>query len=103
MNGSPELSPDIVPVNDLDKFVQILTAWHANQCAAVQHMLTIPDGSKFEIGEDEAKQEVTLTGDVLVAFKLGVEMAMMQLGTLPFVAEMDDEETVPEVPTGLPN
>jgi hypothetical protein len=100
MNGTQELPPDIIPVYDLDKFVQTLTAWHANQCAAVQHMLTIPEGSQFEIGEDEAKQSVTLTGDVLVAFKLGIEMTMMQLGTLPFVAEMDDEpEATPVVPS----
>ena len=103
MNGSQELPPDIVPVNDLDKFVQILTAWHANQCAAVKHMLEMPEGSTFHIGDAIDEEEVVLIGDALKAFKLGIEMAMMQLGTLPFVAEMDDEETKPEVPTGLPN
>lgn len=81
------VQPDLFQVEDLDQFVQILTVWHAEKCAAVQHLLTVPEGSTFEI---EGKETV-LVGSALDAFKLGIEMTMMQLGSLPFVAEMEDE------------
>lgn len=81
------VQPDLFQVEDLDQFVQILTVWHAEKCAAVQHLLTVPEGSTFEI---EGKETV-LIGAALDAFKLGIEMTMMQLGSLPFVAEVEDE------------
>jgi hypothetical protein len=84
-------APDFL-VEDLDQFVAILTSWHTDKCAVVQHLLTVPEGSSFEIGGEK----LVMTADVLRGFKLGVEMAMMQLGTLPFVAEMEAEEA----PTG---
>ena len=87
---------ETIPVESLDQFVMILTAWHSEKCQVVQHLLTIPEGSEFEVGnDDEEKTKIVLTGDALAAFKLGVEMAMMQMGELPFVAEMEDEP-VPE-------
>lgn len=79
--------PDF-PVEDLDQFVAILTTWHAEKCAVVQHLLEVPEGSSFEIDG----VELVMTLEVLRGFKLGVEMAMMQLGTLPFVAEMEAEK-----------
>ena len=53
----------------------------------VQHLLDIPEGSEFQVGDDKP---LVLTPENLAAFKFGVEMTMMQLGTLPFVAEMED-------------
>lgn len=82
---------DTIPVESLDQFVMILTAWHSEKCQVVQHLLTIPEGSEFEVGNDgEEKTTIILTGDSMAAFKLGIEMAMMQMGELPFVAEMED-------------
>jgi hypothetical protein len=90
-----EAQEETIPVDNLDQFVQILTAWHAEKCAVVQHLLTIPEGSEFEVGnEGEEQTKVVLTGESLAAFKLGIEMVMMQLGELPFVAEMDEDEPV---------
>lgn len=79
--------PETVEVDNLDQFVQILTAWHAEKCAAVQHLLEVPEDTAFEIGEES----LVLTGPALAGFKFGLEMAMMQLGTLPFVAELEEE------------
>ena len=92
MNQPQETKPEqvqseLLQVEDLNQFVQILSAWHTEKCAAVQHLLTVPEGSTFEI---EGK-EVVLVGAALDAFKLGIEMTMMQLGTLPFIAEVEDE------------
>ena len=85
-------APTTVPVEDLDQFVRILTAWHMEKCALVQHLLEVPEGSTFEVGDDK---EIVMTGAALDGFKLGIEMAMMQLGTLPFEAEMEEAEPVP--------
>lgn len=84
-----------VPVEDLDTFVQILTTWHAEKCVVVQHLLAVPEGSEFEIGDGAEAKTLVMSGDVLAGFKLGIEMAMMHLGTLPFVAEMEDAPVQP--------
>lgn len=81
------VQPDLFQVEDLDQFVQILTVWHSEKCAAVQHLLTVPEGSAFSVDG----KETVLVGSALDAFKLGIEMTMMQLGSLPFVAEVEDE------------
>jgi hypothetical protein len=99
MNQATEASIDAptetVPVDDLNHFVQILTAWHMEKCRTVQHMLAVPEGSEFQIEGDEGVTTIVLVEDALAAFKLGIEMAMMELGELPFVAEMEDAEPVP--------
>jgi hypothetical protein len=81
----------VVQVDDLDHFVAITTAWHTQRVGQVKQLLEVPEGTAFEIGEGSEATEIVLTGDTLAGFKFGLEMALMQLGTLPFVAEMEDE------------
>ena len=94
MNEDQQALPDvndlagIIPVDDLDTFVRTMTAWHESRMAQIKHLLTVPPGSSFEVGE----QTITLSGTALEAFKLAVELCIMQIGTLPFVAEMEDVE-----------
>lgn len=93
MNGSdslpdlrqPPAVPETVAIENLDQFVKILVAWHASKIKTIKHLLEIPEGSAFEVGEDT----LVLTSDVLAGFKFGLEMALMQLGELPFVAETE--------------
>lgn len=87
-----QASPEVVPIKDMNQFVQVLVAWHSERCVAVQQLLTVPEDSEFQVGE---QPPVVLTPEVLAGFKLGVEMAMMQLGTLPFVAETEDAPVPP--------
>lgn len=77
--------PDTVAINDLDSFVRVLMAWHGNKVAVVNHMKSIPEGTEVEVGD------VThvLTGEYLEGFKLGLAVALHELGTLPFVAETE--------------
>lgn len=82
---TPE-APDTVAIENLDQFVTILARWHAEKVATIKHLLAIPEGSAFEIGTDT----LVLTPDVLAGFKFGLEMALMQLGELPFVAEREE-------------
>lgn len=87
---APLLAPDVLPINNVDQLFQVLTAWHEERCAVIQQLREIPIGSEFQVGEEGKETKVILTGDVLAGFKLGIELTMMQLGELPFVAETED-------------
>lgn len=75
----------LMPVQDLSQFVHVLVSWHTRQVNTLKHFQDIPEGSVMESGD----KSVTLTGDVLVGFKAGIEMALMELGTLPFMVEYE--------------
>ena len=88
--NQPLPTPDVIEVADLDTFVAYMAAWHSERCALVQHFLGIPEDTVFEIGD----KKLTLIGPALEGFRLGIEIAMMQLGTLPFAAEVEDEPVI---------
>ena len=77
---------DTIPIDNLDQFVRVLTGWHADKVAMLRHLLQIPEGTTFEVGE----QTVVVEGHVLAGFKFGIELALMQVGTLPFAVELED-------------
>ena len=79
---------DTLVIEDMNQFVQILVAWHSEKVKVLEHMLQVPDGSVMETNGIEA----TLTGDLLVGFKAGIELALMELGTLPFAYETESPE-----------
>lgn len=81
---------DTVPIEDLDSFVRHLTAWHEVKVEALHHLLQIPEGATFTIGEDQA---LVLEGLAHAGFLFGVELALMQVKDLPFVAELEGEAT----------
>lgn len=87
----PEAEPAPVMVEDLDQFVHMLSAWHEKQVATLQHFLSIPQGTAVQVGEDEA-DEVILIDDAHRAFIAGVTLALAHLGTLPFAAEVEEED-----------
>lgn len=98
MNENEQSAPELVQVQSLDEFVRLIAGWHATQVQRAQHMLTVPEGATFTVGEGPEAQTIELTGASLAAFKLGVEMVLMQLGQLPFVAETEEAEPTPDVP-----
>lgn len=81
-------APDTLEVEDLDQFVTILVNWHNEKVAILKHMLDVPEGTVMECDG----QDATLSGDVLAALKAGIELALMELGTLPFAYETDPPE-----------
>lgn len=89
----PNPEAETVHIESLDKFVQILTSWHAEKCAVVQHLLDVPEGSEFQVCDEGGDNPTTITmnADLLAGFKFGIEMTMMQLGTLPFGVEYTPE------------
>ena len=84
----PKENQDTLVIEDMNQFVQILVAWHSEKVKVLEHMLQVPDGSVMETNGIKA----TLTGDLLAGFKAGIELALMELGTLPFAYETDPPE-----------
>lgn len=81
-------SNDTVILSDIDTFVTALTTWHKKQIATLAHMQKIPNGT--EVCFNEGKTDV-LTGDLLKGFIMGIELALIEMGTLPFVTVLADE------------
>lgn len=102
-NGHQSATPinegDTVGIDDLDHFVKILTDWHSNKVKLLQHMVNIPDGSKMQT---EGGTEITLTGQFLDGFKAGLGIALGELGSLPFAAETEEEESPQPVASNDP-
>ena len=79
---------ETVMVDNLDQFVTVLADWHGSKVASLKHMQTIPDGTEVAINEGASN---ILTGDLLKGFQLGIDLALMELGTLPFYTEAEPE------------
>ena len=79
----------VVDVQDLGQFVALLQDWHKKQVATMKHMLDIPDGTEVLV---EGEAPMTLTGDVLRGFQMGVNLSLTHLGELPFNAEFVDPD-----------
>lgn len=82
----------IMPIESLDQFAGLLTAWHAEKVRVLEHMLQIPEGTEMVVDGGEA---VPLIGDRLAGFKAGIQLSLMELGTLPFITESRDAEPAP--------
>lgn len=86
--------PDTVQVQSLDHFITLLIRWHDTKVRLLKHMTEIPEGAVVEIeGVDKA-----FTGDLREGFKLGITVALAELGNLPFAVEMDDEQPAANEP-----
>jgi hypothetical protein len=85
-NHTPE---DTVPVEDMDQFVKLLSNWHTSKVGMLKHMYDIPEGTEAELNGGD---KVIMAGDILKGFRMGITMALAELGSLPFVAELEDQE-----------
>lgn len=80
MNEPTQEAPPVL-IEDLDQFVSLLTGWHSNKVAMLEHLLEIPEGTEMQV---DGGDSVALTGDILAGFKAGLNVALMELGKLPF-------------------
>ncbi len=78
------MTSDTVEIQDLDQFVRMLTAWHNSKVATLEHMLTVPEGTEMELPDGS---HIELSENHLRGFKAGLVLALIELGSLPFVAE----------------
>ena len=88
---------ETVVVTNIDQFIQLLSGWHESKVKTLEHMLSVPEGIEVTFNE-EAPQ--ILTGDLHKGFLMGLSLALMELGTLPFGVEMevDDQPAAPDEP-----
>lgn len=86
--------PDTIVVEDIDQFIQLLSGWHKSKVQALEHMLTVPEGVEVTFN-DEGPQ--ILKGDLHKGFLIGLSLGLMELGILPFAAEVDpDQPSAPD-------
>lgn len=76
-----------IVVEDINQFVKLLSAWHQSKVDVLNHMMEIPSGTEVAFNSDEP---VVLEGDVLRGFCMGISLSLMELGELPFAAEMEE-------------
>lgn len=79
---------NLLYIDDLDQFINILHIWHGRKVKVLQHMLNIPEGTVMAL-EDK---NIQLTSDVRTAFIEGIKLALHELGTLPFTVEQKYEQ-----------
>lgn len=85
-----EPAPNLVEVADLNQFVTMLTAWHSTKVALLKHMLNVPEGTLTAFDEENY---VSLSGDLRAGYQAGLTIALSELGTLPFLAELEQEDS----------
>lgn len=79
-----ENKPETVEIDDLNQFVFLLSNWHQDRVTILKQMMEIPQG--FEVSLEDG-EPMALTGDLHKGFKIGLIVALSELGVLPFVAE----------------
>lgn len=88
-------APQTLIVEDIDQFIQLLSGWHEGKIKTLEHMLGMPEGIEVTFN-DEAPQ--ILSGDLHKGFLMGLSLALMELGTLPFGVEVQDQPTTSDEP-----
>jgi len=89
MSEQQSQKPEVVPIETIDQFAAYITAWHSHKVAVLEHMLQVPEGTEMQV---DGGAEVVLEGAVLAAFKAGISVSLMELGKLPFVTQMEEQE-----------
>lgn len=87
--------PEMIEIESIDHFATLLQGWMVHTSRILAHMKEIPEGTEVSLG-DEEDINLTLSGDSLHAFKLGISFAQEQLDNNPFVlssAEASEESS----------
>lgn len=84
-----EVSNESFMIESIDQFGQLVEAWHSQGVLTLKHLMEVPVGMEIVIeGEEPFKME----GDIQRGYKLGLNVALNYLGTLPFSsAETPDD------------
>lgn len=84
--------------HELAEFAELFRAWHAKKVGHLRYVqASAKDGTRLVLGDDE--EGVAMTNRDAQFFKLGLEAALVELGTLPFTVTpgvdadaVDDED-----------
>lgn len=88
---STENTPQVV---DLGTFINILTDWHKTRVQFLEHLKNVPEGVAISINDGE---DIAMTGQLLEGFRLGLGLALSELGSFPI-----SKGILTEIPDPLP-
>lgn len=77
--------PEMIEIESVDHFATLLQGWMLHTSRILAHMKEIPEGTEVSLSGDDEDTQLTLSGDSLHAFKLGITFAQEQLDNNPFV------------------
>lgn len=77
---------DVVSVDSLEAFVPLLVQWHDLRISRLNHLLDTPEGVEVDM---DGQAPLVLEGLALQGFKLGINIALHQLGKLPLVIDSE--------------
>lgn len=88
-------TPAIAPINSMEQFARLLYDWHQNGMLQLDHLFNIPPGEVVSVSleVDAPEEDITLEGDLLKGFRIGMVVAMNLLGDLPFSAQTANTPT----------
>ena len=75
----------IEEITTIDQLSQLLAAWYDRQIAILNHLRDVPAGTQVQVGDEEASEIHVLEGDVLTGYLLGLNLALSNIGSLPFI------------------
>jgi hypothetical protein len=82
-----QTSPTI-EIENLDHFVALITGWHNHKMDILRHMKEVPTGTSVTFDNEE----MTMEGDLLKGFLIGLTVALSEVSTLPFGYETEGNE-----------
>lgn len=81
---------DLIDVVSVEQFAELVGRWHQNKVAVLRHMQSIPLGTEMELTIGEKSHMVKLEGEIMFGFQAGLELALIEISNLPFVASTED-------------
>ena len=75
----------IEEITTISQLSQLVATWYDNQIAILDQLKGVPAGTQVQVGDKEANETYVLEGDVLTGYLLGLNLALSNIGSLPFI------------------
>jgi len=85
---------DMIDITTIDEFAELVGRWHQNKVAVLRHMQSIPLGTEMELTLGDKTHMVKLEGEIMFGFQAGLELALIEIGNMPFVASTEAQAEV---------
>ena len=82
-------NPDTIQLDSMEALAMAFAHWHQNKVKVLQHYMSIPEGSEIAF---DSEKVIVLSGVSRDGFIAGLQYALMEIGELPFVLDLEDEE-----------
>ena len=72
------------------ELAEVVQAWHAHRVSQVNTVLDAPASTEVRLGDED--DAITLTGERLEGFRIGMAVALGMFDKLPFSLEHSNED-----------